>query len=92
MDYSGEFGVGPNTFYIPFDNHSKGKKLEKFFTSDEYKILANSTKTSRQFLKIALIEHLKLTKIMETTKSTKKIKQHVRHKNRNTRKKSRNNT
>ena len=92
MDYSGEFGVGPNTFYIPFDNHSKGKKLEKFFTSDEYKILANSTKTSRQFLKIALIEHLKLTKIMETTNSTKKIKQHVRHKNRNTRKKSRNNT
>jgi len=64
MDYSGKFGVGPNTFYIPFNTNSEGKRLETFLNSDDYKTLALSTKTTRQYLKIAFIEHLKLTKIM----------------------------
>ena len=64
MDYSGKFGVGPNTFYIPFNTNSQGKRLEKFLNSKDYKTLALATKTTRQYLKIAFIEHLKLTKIM----------------------------
>ena len=76
MDYSGKYGIGPNTFYIPFTTNSQGKKLEKFLKSNDYKLLALATKTTRQFLKIAFIEHLKLTKIMgmghnKTQKHTK---------------------
>jgi hypothetical protein len=72
MDYSGKYGVGPNTFYIPFNTVSEGKKLEKFLNSDDYKTLALATKTTRQYLKIAFIEHLNLTKIMGSTVKTKK--------------------
>ncbi len=72
MDYSGKYGVGPNTFYIPFNTVSEGKKLEKFLKSEDYKTLALATKTTRQYLKIAFIEHLKLTKIMGSTIKTKK--------------------
>ena len=71
MDYSGKFGAGPNTFYIPFDTNSQGKKLELFLNSQDYKTLALATKTTRQYLKIAFIEHLKLTKIIENTKTKK---------------------
>lgn len=71
MDYSGKFGVGPNTFFIPFNNNSEGKKLERFLNSNDYKTLALATKTTRQYLKIAFIEHLKLTKIMSSNKTKK---------------------
>lgn len=71
MDYSGKFGAGPNTFYIPFKTNTEGKKLEKFLNSEDYKTLALSTKTTRQYLKIAFIEHLKLTKIMGHSKTKK---------------------
>lgn len=66
MDYTGNFGIGPNTFYIPFNRISQGKKLEKFLNSNDYKTLVLATKTTRQFLKIALIEHLNLSKIMNS--------------------------
>ena len=87
MDYSGKYGVGPNTFFIPFNTNLEGKKLEKFLLSDEYKTLASATKTTRQYLKIAFIEHLKLTKIMGSTNKTRKnkkthFKQHVKNKTR----------
>ena len=72
MDYSGKYGVGPNTFYIPFNTVSEGKKLEKFLNSDDYKTLALASKTTRQYIKIAFIEHLNLTKIMGSTVKTKK--------------------
>jgi hypothetical protein len=71
MDYSGKFGAGPNTFYIPFNTNIEGKKLQKFLNSDDYKTLALATKTTRQYLKISFIEHLKLTKIMGHTKTKK---------------------
>jgi hypothetical protein len=71
MDYSGKFGAGPNTFYIPFNTNIEGKKLQKFLNSDDYKTLALATKTTRQYLKIAFIEHLKLTQIMGHTKTKK---------------------
>jgi hypothetical protein len=81
MDYSGKFGAGPNTFYIPFNTISDGKKLEQFLNSQDYKTLALATKTTRQYLKIAFIEHLNLTKIMKHSK-TKKHKQKHNNKTR----------
>ncbi len=64
MDYNGKYGVGPNTFYIPFDTITEGKRLEHFLNSSDYRQLALATKTTRQYLKIAFIQHLNLTKIM----------------------------
>ena len=72
MDYSGKFGAGPNTFYIPFETVVQGKRLETFLNSKDYKQLVLATKTSRQYLKIALIEHLKLDKIMKSNPRTQK--------------------
>jgi hypothetical protein len=72
MDYTGKFGVGPNTFFIPFTTNMEGKKLEHFLNSKDYKTLALATKTTRQYLKIAFIEHLKLTKIMDSNNKTRK--------------------
>jgi hypothetical protein len=83
MDYSGKYGVGPNTFYIPFNTVSEGKKLERFLNSEDYKTLALATKTTRQYLKIAFIEHLKLTKIMGSTVKTRK---NIRNRKNKTRK------
>ena len=81
MDYSGKFGTGPNTFYIPFTTNIQGKKLEKFLNSEEYKTLALATKTTRQYLKIAFIEHLKLTNIYGH-----KTRKHLKKNNNKTRK------
>jgi hypothetical protein len=82
MDYSGKYGVGPNTFYIPFQTMNQGKHLEAFLKSDHYKVLALACKTSRQFLKIGFVEHLNLHKIMDSkniktknTTKTRKIRQ-----------------
>ena len=73
MDYTGKFGVGPNTFYIPFKTKTQGQSLEHFLASEDYKTLANATKTTRQYLKIAFIEHLILTTLFN--QPTKKHKQ-----------------
>ena len=76
MDYTGKYGAGPNTFYIPFKTISEGKRIEQFLKSDDYKKLALSTKTSRQYLKIAFIEHLKLTKISNGVTKKNKTRKH----------------
>jgi hypothetical protein len=55
-DFDGLYGVGPNTFYIPI--HSNGSHVEKLLKSDEYLLIANAVKTTRQFLKIGLIQYL----------------------------------
>jgi len=86
MDYSGEYGIGPNTFYIPFNTISQGKKLEKFLNSNDYKTMVYSTKTSRQYLKIALLEHLILTKIFSFKKVFKKTYKNKNKENKKTRK------
>jgi hypothetical protein len=86
MDYSGSYGAGPNTFLIPFKTNAEGKQLDKFLKSDDYKILANATKTTRQYLKIAFIEHLKLTNIFNNIYKTKTKRKNNTRKN-NTRKK-----
>lgn len=70
-DFKGEYGVGPNTFYIPVKSIVEGKKLEKFLKSDEYKELALACKTTRQFLKIGFIEHLNINKIVSNNKTNK---------------------
>jgi hypothetical protein len=86
MDYSGEYGIGPNTFYIPFNTISQGKKLEKFLNSNDYKTMVYSTKTSRQYLKIALLEHLILTNIFASEKVFKKTYKNKNKENKKTRK------
>jgi Eco57I restriction-modification methylase len=78
MDYDGKHGIGPNTFYIPFDTVIKGKRLEHFLKSEEYKILALATKTTRQYLKIGFIQHLNLAKIMETNYSKTRKKSSIK--------------
>jgi hypothetical protein len=70
MDYTGKYGVGPNTFYIPFTTQSQGRNLEAFLKSDYYKTLALACKTSRQFLKIGFVEHLNLSKIFGSSVKT----------------------
>ena len=92
MDYSGAYGLGPNTFLIPFETNSEGKLLEKFLKSDDYKILANATKTTRQYLKIAFIEHLKLTTIFKKVNKTRKTNTHKHYKNNTHKKYYKNNT
>jgi len=90
MDYSGKYGLGPNTFYVPFQTFAQGKHLEAFLKSDHYKLLALACKTSRQFLKIGFIEHLNLHKIintkenktLKTTTNTKKNKRQNKNKTR----------
>jgi hypothetical protein len=67
MDYSGNLGVGPNTFFVPFKTNVEGKKIESFLKSSDYKLLANATKTTRQYLKIAFIEHLNFSIILNKT-------------------------
>ena len=80
MDYSGQFGVGPNTFYIQFSTISEGKKIEHFLNSDDYKTMAYATKTTRQYLKISFIEHMLIMRHPnknEKTKKTNKTKKTV---------------
>lgn len=71
MDYTGKYGVGPNTFYIPFNTVFQGRKLNAFLKSEHYSVMALACKTSRQFLKIGFIEHLNLRKIMDTNDTNK---------------------
>lgn len=71
-DFKGEYGVGPNTFYIPVNNVIEGRKLASFLLSNEYKELALACKTTRQFLKIGFIEHLNIKKIVSTNRVTNK--------------------
>lgn len=58
MDFTGEFGAGPNTFYVPFYSTDEGRKIATFLNSDACKTMAHATRTSRQYLKIAFVEHL----------------------------------
>lgn len=92
MDFTGNLGAGPNTIIIPFQTVAEGRRLEQFLKSDEYKTLVLATKTSRQYLKIALIEYLILTKIIESKniesniKKQKKTKKKYKSKSSKTRK------
>jgi hypothetical protein len=63
-DFKGIYGVGPNTFYFPIQNEEEGILLETFFKSRVYKTLMMSTKTTRQFIKIACLQYLNINKII----------------------------
>jgi hypothetical protein len=64
LDLDGQYGVGPNTFYIPLDNLEDGQRWTKFLESDDYKTMVLSTKTNRQFLKNTFIQHLNFHNIL----------------------------
>ena len=57
-DLVGQYGVGPNTFYIPVSSEEEGKRWILFLESEDYKTIALATKTNRQFLKNTFIQHL----------------------------------
>jgi hypothetical protein len=76
MDFTGNLGAGPNTLIIPFQTLTQGKQLEYFLKSEEYKIMVLATKTSRQYLKIALIEYLILTKIINSSFKNNKTRKY----------------
>lgn len=57
-DLAGQYGVGPNTFYIPVSSEEEGKRWILFLESEDYKTIALATKTNRQFLKNTFIQHL----------------------------------
>ena len=59
-DFGGEYGVGPNTFYIPIENMDEGIQWVQFLSGLEYKSLCLATKTNRQFLKNAFMQYLKI--------------------------------
>lgn len=58
IDWKGEYGVGPNTIFISFEKEEEGLKLDIFFKSNEYKNALYACKTSRQFIKIGLLQYL----------------------------------
>lgn len=72
MDYTGEFGAGPNTFYVPFDSTAEGKRIAAFLGSDACNTMAQATRTSRQYLKIAFIEHLVFPSVYKQTARRKR--------------------
>ena len=55
IDWSGEFGVGPNTFYIPIKDEADGMRWKQFLESSDYHVLATACRTCRQFLKNAFV-------------------------------------
>lgn len=75
LDYKGEYGVGPHTIYIPFNTNAEGKLLERFFKSNIYRKLVDSSQTSHRYLKVTLISHLNLDKIL--LKRVSKTKKNV---------------
>ena len=82
VDNDGKYGIGPNMFYIPIPigNNNDGdddvvvaiaaehmEKIDSFFSTLNWKKMVNAVRTTRQFLKIALIRHLNLNIILSTS-------------------------
>lgn len=59
IDWTGEFGVGPNTFYIPIKDEADGLRWKQFLESPDYHLLASACRTCRQFMKNAFVMGLK---------------------------------
>jgi len=89
LDATGEYGVGPHTFYVPFNTAKEGKVLDTFFKSDIYKKLVKISTTS-QYLKTSLLTHLNLSNITASITASTKIQSVVRgHRQRQTARKIR---
>lgn len=65
MDWSGRMGAGPNTFYVAFSSEQEGKRIETFLTGDVFAELVASTRTTRQFVKTGMLEHLMWNAVMK---------------------------
>lgn len=59
IDWNGEFGVGPNAFYIPIKDEEEGMKWKQLLESSDYRVLATACRTCRQFIKNAFVQHLR---------------------------------
>lgn len=59
IDWTGEFGVGPNSFYIPIKDEEDGIKWKEFLESSDYHVLATACRTCRQFLKNGFVTGLR---------------------------------
>jgi hypothetical protein len=55
IDWDGQFGVGPNTFYIPIKDEADGLMWKQFLESSDYHALATACRTCRQFLKNSFV-------------------------------------
>ena len=63
-DNTGEYAIGPNMCYLPYNNTETGNQIEQFFISDIFKQTVQATRTTRKFLKIAIICYLNLHNIV----------------------------
>ena len=59
IDWDGEFGVGPNAFYIPIKDEADGLRWKQFLESSDYHVLATACRTCRQFLKNSFVTGLR---------------------------------
>jgi len=59
IDEKGEYGVGPNVFYLDIRKYDVDL-IKKFIESSEYKKMFYSTKTCRQYIKNNFIQYLRL--------------------------------
>ena len=64
VDYTGQYGVGPNIFFFPIASSKEGDCIAAFLRSLEYRTLAYATKTTRQFLKTNFMEYLNMQTIL----------------------------
>ena len=64
-DTEGVYGVGPNTFYYPLEKKEDVFILGTFFRSKTYNTLMLSTKTTRQFIKLACLQYLNINNIIK---------------------------
>jgi tRNA1(Val) A37 N6-methylase TrmN6 len=71
IDINGEYGCGPNTIYIPVKNEEEMISLEVFLNSRECKELIESTRATRQYIKIKLFEYLNYSKILRNVMNSK---------------------
>jgi predicted RNA methylase len=60
VDLEGKYSVGPNSFYVPVKTKKEADTIVRFLQSDDYKELVLATKTSRHFLKVSFVQHLRL--------------------------------
>jgi hypothetical protein len=58
LDFKGTYGLYAQIYFIPIKGINI-KKLQHFFTSNEYRTLVNSATTS-QYLKDALVKHINI--------------------------------
>ena len=64
VDATGEFGVGPNTFYIPLGSKKECDTVSKFLSSEIYRNMSRAINTTRQYIKMGFVEYLNIELIL----------------------------